>query len=150
MREPPAPVVMHPRVVTATWHEGSPERVRLVVPAAAAAQIEELPVPDVEELGDWDLVYLDGQSVEVLNLADRKRWRVRLGQCGFGSCCCDAVAWPSDYAGPLPDPEPFDGWPFNLSGDMWDALAEECGRDVSELGWDDLLRAVAEARGARA
>lgn len=122
-------------------------RHRIVIPAGALDQLDKLTVPEIEDLEPWEIRYLPAESVEVLNLADRRKWRIRLGQCGMGSCACDAVAWPADYVGPLPDPEPFDGWPFTLTGEQWDALAVECGRDVSVLGWDELLEAVGSVHG---
>jgi hypothetical protein len=143
-----APVVLFCRDLSASWEEAEPVRHRLVIPASAAEQVDALPVPDVEELDPWEVVYLGGESVEVLDLGTRKRWRIRRAQCGMGLCCCDLQAWPADYAGPVPDPDPFDGWPWWLTSEGWDALDVECGRPVGELGWAELLAAVAEVRGA--
>ena len=89
--------------------------------------------------------WLDGTTVQVLDLGTRKKWLLRRGQCGMGACCCDFQAWPADYAGQIPDPEPWYGWPFWLDEAGWEALATEVGRDVAELGWDELLAAVEEA-----
>ena len=125
-------------------------RRRLVVPATAVEQIEALPLPDVEELGEWETVPLGGEEVEVLDLVTRKRWHVRRAQCGLGLCACDLQAWPVDYAGPIPESEVADGGPFWLDEDGWDALEAEVGKPVGDYAYPDLLAAVEEARGAGA
>lgn len=115
-----------------------------MIPEAAVAQIEALPVPDVEELGEWQTVQLDGSTAQVLDLSTRRRWNVRRAQCGLGPCACDLQAWPADFAGEVPPAEVADGWMFWLDGPGWDALAVECGRDVSELPFEQLVEAVAQ------
>lgn len=138
MTAPPVP--LHPRrPEVGWWLEPRPEdRTRIVVPASALEQFHALPLPDVGSVAEP--VYLDGATVEVLDLVSRKRWLLRRGQCGMGSCACDSQGWPADRRDPVPVPEVFDWWLFRLTPDECDALDSAAGQPVSEMGWPDALR----------
>lgn len=82
-------------------------RVRIVVPAAAVGQIDALKRGELAT-ADTPVTYLSGASCEVLDIAGRRRIRVRWAQCGLGTCACDLQWWPADRPGPVPDPEWFD------------------------------------------
>ena len=111
---PRSPVPMFVRSPLSSWEDdlASVVRTRIVVASVDVDCFEALPVPVVDDLGEGDAVYLDGQTVEVVNLADRSRWLLRLAQCGQGPCCCDVQGWPVDYDGPIPPAEVYDAASF--------------------------------------
>jgi len=138
------------RPVDSPWWQLDAERVQIEVPEAAADQIDALPLPECPEvLGQWEVVLLDGSSVEVADAAGR-RWRIRRGQCSLGSCCCDLVAWPADRREPVPAPEVFDAWYFHQDSAGWDALEAATGLPVGDMAPPELLAVVEAARAAGA
>jgi hypothetical protein len=104
------------------WPVGAP-RDRLVVPAAAAAQVDALPAGDLADEGH-PVTFLPADSVEVLDLVGRRRVRIRRAQCGLGPCACDLQYWPADRDGPVPDPEWCDD--LALYGDPAEAEGSGC------------------------
>ena len=61
---------------------------------------------EVEDLGEGQVVRLDGTTVVVVDQPTGQRWVIRRAACGE-TCCCAVQGWPVGYDGPISPADPY-------------------------------------------